>query len=404
MIIEILVTGHELLEGTIQDHHCQYVARYCTGIGVQISRFNTIRDSLKDLTQTLSEITHRADVCLITGGLGPTSDDLTLDALAQVAGVQLNLSDSLWQTIQKRYPKHRPLPPSNQRQARIPEGGTPLDNPYGTAPGMKLKIGKCLIFAFPGVPTEFQKLSELHFFPWLREQQGIADDLCKTNRLCMLRESEIDYALSQLQWPEGIRLGYQALGTEHRVKVYGKDPLILQQACQMIQTQFPQNYLNDQDKSLVEEVVDALKQKKWTLGCAESCTGGGVGAQITRLAGVSSVFMGGIISYSNEVKMHQLGVHSDTLVHHGAVSEKCAGEMALGVQNALKVDWGISVTGIAGPGGATPTKPVGTVCFGWAGPQGVETLKMHFDGSRNRVQKQAIGFVLHQLLLRLKQN
>lgn len=400
MKIEILTTGDELLEGVISDTNASYLAHELHLLGFSVHCITTIGDQLEVLSETITQISQRADLCIMTGGLGPTSDDLTLDALAISAGAVLKVDESLWEEIQQRYTRRGVIPPSNRRQARIPSGGEALKSEVGTAPGMKLQIGRCLFFAYPGVPSELRWHTEKTLLPSLRAQQ-VRSLTRLTWRVGSLGESALQDRLNGLKalhaLPHG-RVGYQALGSEVRLKITSSDPLALQALEQPLRVILDNYLISESDHSLEEVLLEKLMQKRLTLGCAESCTGGGIASRITSIPGSSGSFMGGIVAYSNQVKQSLLQVTEATLIQHGAVSAECAQEMALGARQALNVDWAISVTGVAGPGGGSDSKPVGTVFFAWAGPQGVKTQKMNWKGDRERIQSKSSYFALHQML------
>ena len=396
--IETLTTGDELITGAWIDRHSHMIGQVALDHGVSVRRFNSVGDQLDELVSTISEISARADLCVITGGLGPTEDDLTLDALSAVVGAPLEVSEELWTEILTRFPTLQYAAESNRRQARVISGGEVLTNERGTAPGIRLQIGACTFFCVPGVPQEAQWMVSTYLSPWLNEHLGAVERHHQVIRVALVGESVIAERVKNLELPSGLRVGYQALGAEHRIKLSAADPDVLALGVSQVVQAAGDRYLNDRDLSLAEQVVEVAQSRALTFGFAESCTGGQLSAAVTRVAGVSSVFWGGVISYSNEVKRGILGVKEETLISFGAVSEACAAEMAMGSRNALGVDWAVSVTGIAGPGGGSPEKPVGTVCFGWAHAGGVVTERKRFSGDRHRVQRTAVAYALFHLL------
>ena len=404
MEIEVLTTGDELLEGTCLDLNSGHLAHEVFQTGLKVSRFHTVGDTLSTLCDLIGEISARADVCLITGGLGPTTDDLTLDALSQVAKVQLTEDPEVWAYIQDRFPTVLKAPTSNRRQARVPEGGEALLSEVGTAPGIKIQIQGCTFFAYPGVPRELRWHCAHSFMPWLRERLGDRRSFQRTLRFCLIAESLLNERIQALDLPEDLSVGYQSLGVEHRVKLKSDNLHDIERATSLMRAAFPAAYLNDEDRPLSAMLLKICQRHDLTLGCAESCTGGAVSSSIVAHPGASSVLMGGIISYANEVKRDQLGVREQTLIEEGAVSEACAKEMALGARRALNVDWTVSVTGIAGPDGGSEFKPVGTVYFAWAGPDYLDVKRHRFNGNRERVQRGATAYALLGLLRRVERS
>jgi nicotinamide-nucleotide amidase len=399
--IETLTTGDELISGEWIDQHSRTIGQTTLEHGVHVRRFNSVGDELDDLIAVISEISSRADLCVITGGLGPTEDDLTLDALASVAQSSLHVSEPLWADILSRFPKLSHATESNRRQARIIEGSEILTNDRGTAPGVRVRIGKCTFIAIPGVPQEAQWMISTYLCSWLKERLDGIERYHQVVRVALIGESVIAERVRALNLPESIRVGYQALGTEHRIKISSPHPDLLSSAVHQVRRVSGDNYLNDRDRSLAEQVVETAQAQGITFGFAESCTGGQLSAAVTRISGVSSVFLGGIISYSNEVKQALLGVRKETLIDSGAVSEACAAEMARGARRSLGVDWAVSVTGIAGPEGGSAEKPVGTVCFGWANAHKVTVERKQFSGDRHRIQRTAVAYALFMLLRHL---
>ena len=404
--IEILTTGDELLEGLITDTNSAHIAREVTPFGVTVRRVTTVGDTLEELRDALLEISARADVCVITGGLGPTSDDLTLDALALAAGVPLEVDEGLWGEIQAFYRGRGRVPPSNRSQARVPRGGTPLRSEVGTAPGMRITLNGCEFFAYPGVPSELYWHCEQTLLPYLAARLSVTLHR-QTLRLCLLGESRLYDLIKPLELPGDVRVGYQALGVEVRLKLSSPSRASLDRAVHLISTTVeadaPGHLVSLNDRSLAEALTALLTAQGLTLATAESCTGGAVSAAIAAVPGASAALLGGVVAYSNEVKRQQLGVSEETLTAHGAVSEACALEMARGARAALGSHWAIAITGIAGPGGGTPEKPVGTVCFAWAGPSGASAERRYIKGDRQRVQSVSTHEALFGLWRRLSE-
>ena len=402
--VEVLTTGDELIEGTWKDLHSQTIAHSVSDFGGMIYRFNTVGDHLGELVTALNEITQRAAVCVVTGGLGPTIDDLTVDALSSAAAVDAPIIEECWKEIITRFPQLKSAESSNRRQARLPEGAIHLSNHRGTAPGIYMQIHGCHVFAFPGPPNELSWFIEYYLAPWFRYllREAQSTQYQKVLRVALVGESQISQQIQATLLPEDVSVGYQAMGTEHRIKVKASASQSLDEACRIIKSVAGEHYLNDVDRSLAEEVIECAKTLGLTIGFAESCTGGQLSAEITAIPGSSSVFWGGIISYSNEIKERALGVPLALLMEHGAVSESCAEAMAMGARKSLEVDWAVSVTGIAGPGGGTESKPVGTVCFAWSSANKTLVKRKLFRGERSRIQSRSVSYALFTLLKLMK--
>ena len=393
MKIELLITGNELLDGSCVDRNTYSITRELHLLGLRVCQVHLVRDDLVTLEHCIQNIADRADLCIMTGGLGPTSDDLTLDLLAKVAQVELVHQEKVWQDICDKLSHKSSILPIQRRQARVPVGAVSVANQAGIAPGVVLTIDQCTFIAYPGVPKECQWLTHNHLVPWLkkRTQQAFHQ---KTLRFCWLSESELQSTIETLSLPENLQIAYQAMGKEHRVKLSSTDLDALDSATQSIKNALGASYLNDQDQALKVMVFEQCKQLGLTVALAESCTGGAVSAALTSLPGSSAVVIGGIVAYSNQVKQEQLNVAESILIEHGAVSEACAQAMAQGARQALRTDWGISITGIAGPGGGSIEKPVGTVCFAWSHADGVESERKQLTGDRHQIQHAACIYAL----------
>ncbi|MCB9537783.1 MAG: CinA family nicotinamide mononucleotide deamidase-related protein [Myxococcales bacterium] len=393
MRIELFTIGDELLDGVVTDTHTTTIARALDGLGLSIDRVTTLRDDLDVLTAALREVAARADLCLLTGGLGPTADDLTVDALAAAAEVPLEEDPAVWAQIQRIF-GDRPIAPSNRRQARIPVGGRALSSEVGTAPGVELRVGRCLFVALPGVPREMVWHLERHVLPIVDGLRGAAPTLHhRTLKFVGIGESDLASLVEAAALPASVEVGYRTALPENHVRLRGPDPGALQAAVDVVLAVAGDRFVGE-GRGLVEAVLAELGARGLTLGAAESCTGGLLGATITDVAGASAVFVGSVVSYANSVKQGVLKVPEAVLRDAGAVSEACARAMAVGARAALGCDVAVSITGIAGPGGGTEDKPVGTVCFGWQGPDLALEHTRHYRGDRDRVRRLAVGHAL----------
>lgn len=411
MITEILSTGDEVRSGAIADSNAAYIAQKIEGeAGLSVSRHSCVGDDLKGIADILKEIGARADIALVTGGLGPTGDDLTSEAAALAAGVYLKLNDTALSQMEAFFKKRNyTLNPSNRKQAVLPEGAEVLYNPVGTAPGFALKIGNCLFFFMPGVPSEMKRMLSDRVMPRIAELQGKHRHFCAVKTLSTfgLPESAVGERLSGLtEAVPGIRLGLRAVFPEIQVKLYAEgDSQAFMDTCIEKAVQWVLQQMGDKvfslDGSSMEAVIGSLlKQKNATLAVAESCTGGLISHRITDVPGSSDYFLFSGVTYSNEAKIKVLGISPDTLGQYGAVHEETAKEMALGVKRLTGSTYGLSTSGIAGPGGGTDEKPVGTVCIGIAAPGEVFARKFHFSFGIREMNKTVFAVTAMELLRR----
>lgn len=377
MSAEIISVGTELLLGDILNSNAQYLAQELAKLGIPHYFQTVVGDNPERIKQAIAIACQRSNLLIFTGGLGPTPDDLTTETIASFFNTPLIERTEIVADIAEKFAKRgRLMTDNNRKQALIPEGADILHNPVGSAPGMiwQPRAG-VTILTFPGVPTEMRIMWQQIAVPYLKTQ-GFGQEVIssRTLRFWGISESALAEKVSQffdLQNPTVAP--YANLG-EVKLRIAAKAPSEVA-AAQMI-APIEQRILEiagidcygaDED-SLASVVGELLLETGTTLSVAESCTGGGLGQMLTKISGSSSYFMGGIISYDNSVKERLLGVDAIALEQQGAVSAIVAQQMAQGVRSQLNTTWGVSITGIAGPGGATPTKPVGLVYIGLAGP------------------------------------
>jgi nicotinamide-nucleotide amidase len=387
--IEGLTIGDELLDGAVPDGNAAWLGRALDALDHSVSARLTVRDDIDAIADALRTITARADLCIVTGGLGPTDDDLTVDGLCRAAGVDFEFDAAAWARIEARY-GDRAIPVSNRRQARRPVGGALLVNEVGTASAVELTIGTCHVICLPGVPREARWLFERHVAPQLPTPAN-ANQL-RIIRFALIGESTLAERIEALDLPTDVDVGWRACGPVNEIKLRGL-AAVIDPLADRIRAALPTDHLGGHP-TLAHATIAAACKAGLTVGTAESCTGGLVGAALTDVPGASVAFAGGIISYANAVKMRQLGVSESILKTHGAVSEACARAMAEGARAALDVDVAVAITGIAGPGGGTPSKPVGTVWFAWSGAGLDATRCVHIKGDRDRVRAFAVAHAL----------
>ncbi len=410
MIAEILSTGDEIRSGSLIDSNSAYIAQKLEQTGIEVVRHCCVGDDMEQIVSVLKEIGTRADIALVTGGLGPTEDDLSTEAAAKAAGVELVLDNEALIRIEEFFRKRKyPMGVSNRKQAMLPNGSECLYNPVGTAPGFALKIGRCHFFFMPGVPHEMYKMLSDKVLPRIGELQGDNRQFClvKTISTFGLGESAAGERLAGL--PEkfpGIKLGLRAKFPEIQVKLYGygKDEntlnSLIDNASQWVLQQMGNKVFSLEGRSMEAEIGELLKQKSATIALAESCTGGLISHWLTNTAGSSDYFLFSGVTYSNEAKMKVLGVSPDTLAQYGAVHEETAKEMALGAQQISSATYGLSTSGIAGPDGGTEDKPVGTVCIGLATPHGTESRRFNFTFGGRSMNKTIFAMAALDILRR----
>jgi nicotinamide-nucleotide amidase len=410
MIAEILATGDEIRTGALVDSNSAHVAGLLERHGVEITRHQSIGDDLMALSQVIGEISGRADVAVVTGGLGPTVDDRTAEAVAGVAGVPLELDQRALDDIEQFFNKRgKPASPTNRKQAMIPQGGRVLYNAVGTAPGFSLKIDRCTFFCLPGVPYEMKQMLVELVLPEIETMQdGVRPfSLVHTISTFGLPESTVGERVDDIsrEFPD-ITLGLRAKFPEIQVKLYlrtsdeqgGKK--ILERADGWLYERLGPHIFSHAGRPMADEVGRLLFERSATLSVAESCTGGLIGNWLTNTAGSSDYFHLSAVTYHNQSKINVLGVSEKILNAYGAVHEKTAGQMAEGARRAGGSDYGLATTGIAGPGGGSPDKPVGTVCVGLAAPEKTITRKFQFSFGRRLMNKRIFAMAALDMLRR----
>ena len=412
MIAEILVTGQEILSGSVIDTNSARIAQTLEEAGLEVTRHVCVGDDMEIIASIIKEISKRADVAVVTGGLGPTADDITTEAAAKSAGVELVLNRPALKAIENYFKERkRTMTSSNKKQAMLPTGSECLYNPVGTAPGFSMKIGRCLFFFLPGVPFEMNRMLSDIVLPRIEEHQGSAGEvnLVKTISTFGVTESAIGEKLAGLtaEFPE-IKLGIRAKFPEIHVTLYcrGKYDKGLDQsmekASEWVMKKIGKKVFSDDGDSMEAVVGGLLVGKKATLAVAESCTGGLISHWLTNVPGSSEYFLYSGVTYSNESKSKLLGVSTKILERYGAVHEETVKEMAEGVRRVAGSTYGLATSGIAGPAGGTNDKPVGTVCIGLAAPDFVKGFRFFFPFySRSRNKKifamTALDLLRHEL-------
>ena len=405
MKAEIITIGGELLDGSQVDLNASYLGSRLTSLGAQVVRISTVPDAVDDIEEATSRALERADLVITTGGLGVTADDRTKHAVARLFGRKLVLDEDVLDGVRARFEaRNVPMPEINIAMAMLPEGARSIENQRGTAPGLLFERGEALLFVLPGVPIELRSMFENFVSPFL-EGKGLKrlaqERLVRTTGLA---ESEIAERIDQL----ARRLArtdvvYLPSATGVDLKVIGRGQTAVEAAKtaeksqEKIAAKLGSYVYARGDESLEKVVGYLLSMGGSTLSVAESCTGGRVGWRLTRVPGSSDYFKGGVIAYSDDLKKRLLGVKASVLKKHGAVSSETALMMARGVREKCATDYGLAITGVAGPGGGTKTKPVGMVFAAVAGGAGERVRELRLAGGRGSIRRAACQGALELL-------
>lgn len=401
--VSLLITGSELLDGRVQDTNTRYLAEELTIRGITFKRVLVVDDDLEELVIALKFLSEVSDLLIISGGLGPTADDLTREAVSKWSGLELIEHPLARKHLEDFYSKRgRVVDQSNLRQAFVPATSELVHNPVGTAPGF-LTTGPndVKVLALPGVPKELIAMCRESVLPIIENSFSEIPGYRSTGfKTYGLPESEVGVRVVKAGLPDSIKVSYRAAFPDVHVKLISRasDAELAEakkKAIAEVGVEFV--FTEDLDKNYPEVIVELLREKKLTLSTAESCTGGMLGELITSVSGASEIFIGSVVSYANQVKIQQLGVDAQSLNEHGAVSEEIAVKMALGVKKKLQSDIGISITGIAGPLGGSPEKPVGTFFIGYADDAIQHARKYFFSGDRERIRRYASFAALDEI-------
>ncbi len=416
MNIELVTIGDELLLGFTLDSNGAHLARELAAIGVAIVRRTSVGDEAEAITAAVREALERTGAVITTGGLGPTSDDLTKPSIAAVFGRGMRLDTDILEALRARWIARgwgKTLPKANEQQALVPEGATILTNRHGSAPGIWIEDERSRWVAMlPGVPREMRGMFAEEVLPKVRERLGSGPTsvvVSRTVRTTGIAESLLADTLKPIESHlAGLSLAFLPgwAGVDLRLTSRGRGTtdataILDAAAAALTETIGPFAYGSGND-DLAAVVLAQLSTNGMTLVVAESCTGGMLGARVTAIPGSSHFFLGGVIAYANEVKTTHLGVGDDTLIKFGAVSEEAAREMAIGVRARYRADVAVAITGVAGPDGGTPEKPVGTVCFALDVRGAVKTARRQMIGDREEVRQRSAQWALDLVRRRLR--
>jgi nicotinamide-nucleotide amidase len=393
--VELLATGDELLTGQVVDTNSPWLMDRLWDAGVMVGRKTLVGDDREVLEAALRETTGRADLVVMSGGLGPTEDDLTAECVARVLGVPLEPHAPSLAAIAERFQRMgRTMTPNNAKQARFPRGATIHPNRFGTAPGFTVQLGRASLTCLPGVPGEYRGLADEVVLPWVAARLGAAP-AARIVKLVGLGESAADQAMRPVMDDPAnrdVRFGYRAHFPEVHLKWTVTGPGAEARAAAIesqVRALFGDAVWGSGKEELAALVVAQLAGRGQKVALAESCTGGLLASMLTAVPGASAVLDLGVVAYADRMKQAVLGVEAGLLAAHGAVSAPVARALAEGARRLAGATWGVGITGIAGPGGGTPEKPVGTVHLALAGPGGTEAVARLYRFDRDRVRRAA---------------
>jgi nicotinamide-nucleotide amidase len=409
--IEVVTIGDELLLGFTIDTNAAHLARELASIGLHIVQRATVGDESAEIARVVGEALDRTGAVITTGGLGPTSDDLTKQSIATLFGRGMRLDEEHLAWMGERWRKrfNRPLPQTNRQQAMIPEGATKLENHHGSAPGIWLEDDRGRWVAMlPGVPREMRGMLADTLMPKLRSRTTSGTVVrSRTLRTTAIAESSLAEHIERMDGSLGVSLAYlpSVSGVDLRLTVRDVPPEeadeMLAGAAARLRDVVGKWTYGEDDDDLAAIVLDLCREHKLTIGVAESCTGGLLGGRLTAIPGSSDVVRGGVIAYHNDIKIEHAGVDPKTLAKHGAVSGEVVREMAVGARRYTRSDVGLAITGIAGPDGGTTEKPVGTVWIAVDVEGDVQTQLLRLWGDREEIRARSAQWTLELLRQRL---
>ena len=397
MNVEVISIGDELLLGTVVDTNSAYIARRLTGVGAEVTYKTTVGDDASMVENAVRQALERADVVIVTGGLGPTRDDITKRIIAGILNRPLVLDELILKRVKEHFERRNmEMPAINTNQAMVPKGAKAFASPLGTAPAIMIKEKNSLLVMLPGVPSEMKSLFDEHVLPAIAERAKGIVIVHRTLHICGITESKIEQMLTgEVRGLARGEIAYlpQHTGVDLRLtaRAVSKEKALkkIRNIEEKIEGVLGEAVWGKDDDTLEQVVGYLLSMKRKTISLAESCTGGLIMDMITNVPGSSSYFIGGVVAYSNEIKTGKLKVPKSFLKESGAVSKEVALAMAEGVRRYASSDIGLSITGIAGPSGATPDKPVGLVCLALAWEVGSASEQHNFLGSRRQIKEQS---------------
>ena len=398
MTVELISVGTEILLGNIVNTNAAYLAEQCAGLGLSCYYQTVVGDNEERLAQTIKTALGRADIVILSGGLGPTKDDLTKETAAKVLGRTMRMDEHSKERIKEYFTKRKiELTDNNWKQAMVPEGAIVVDNANGTAPGIIIEDNGKRVILLPGPPNELIPMFENSIYPYLCEAEP-GTIYSKTVKLCGIGESKAETMVADLiaEQSNPTIAPYAKTGEVHlRITAKAADEKeakkLIKPVVKELKNRFGMNvYTTDENITLEQSVVDLLLANNLTVTTAESCTGGLLSAKLINVPGVSEVFKSGHVTYSNKAKHKLLGVKKPSLDKYGAVSESVAKEMAKGAAASSKADVAVAITGIAGPEGGSEAKPVGLVYIACSVCGKIKVKEYNFSGNRNKIREGSV--------------
>lgn len=397
MQAEVIAVGSELLSFARSETNSLYLARQLASLGIRLNRKVVVGDDPESIREAVSRAIQKVEIILLTGGLGPTRDDLTRETVAELLERPLIENRELLETLESRYRRFGlKITENNRRQAMVPKGAAILQNPHGTAPGLLLEeaAGSVLVFLLPGPPRELYPMVENFVLPEIRRLKKVSLTQLRQLKIGSEAESRVDNRIAPIysRYPEIETTILSSPGVISLYFLWAGDPeapganSALDRLLSEIKEAMGASVFSEREETIASVLGGLLQERNLLLATAESCTGGWIGKLLTDTPGSSGYYAGGVISYSDDAKIKLLGVDPGTLEMHGAVSAQVASEMAAGVCRHLSADVGLSVTGIAGPGGGSAEKPVGTIFLGFSRKGQQETRKLQLPGDREAVR------------------
>ncbi|MCL1834283.1 MAG: CinA family nicotinamide mononucleotide deamidase-related protein, partial [Leptospirales bacterium] len=364
----VISTGDELLFGTTVNTNSSFISALFFGSNFNVIKHLIVGDQIDHIVNAIKNSIDEADVIITTGGLGPTDDDNTLEAICSIFNRKIVIDSESNEKILTFFKSmNMPLNKVDSKMAMVPENSFVIQNRYGLSPAFIISEKDKVAVSLPGVPEECENMMKEDVLPYLKSGFSFDDNMKLTYKMSDIRESDIDSKIKELNLPDNVRIGITPkMGIcEVTLTNLKKDKNQREKIDLLIKDKFNDYLLSHNAESPEEELIILLKERGLTLATAESCTGGLIAKRITDVPGSSAVYKGSVVAYDNSIKSEFLGVLDDTLIKYGAVSEQTAQEMARSIQEKFKTDISVSTTGIAGPGGGSEAKPVGTVCFGF---------------------------------------
>ena len=403
---ELIFVGTELLLGQIINTNAAYLGENLASLGVDLYHSSVIGDNLDRIKEAIQIALDRSDLVLITGGLGPTFDDITREGIAAAIGREMIYDPQVMAQIEKHFKRVKhPILPIHHRQAYVlSEGCQVVPNPIGSAPGLIIEAGGKWIIAMPGVPREMKRMCEDTIFAWVSEKAGKGVIKSKVLKVCGMGESMVANELQEIVGSlTNPTIAFLARPSEVSVRITAKASdsdeasRMLTVVADQIKEKLRENVFTEDDQTMEQVVGSLLSARHSTLAIAESCTGGLISDRITDVPGSSDYFKGTVVAYSNQIKLDLLNVSREDLDRHGAVSSPVAIQIAQSVRTLAKADYGLGITGIAGPTGATPQKSVGLVYVGLASHHGAYSEEFRFAGDRVIIKRRASQMALDML-------